>query len=259
MTAKLFLLLFLAQSAFAYIPPSRFIAKMIARKHDGIKGIKIRTQVMSFEDGKPTSTRFDEVTVLDYETHVLKSWVYDSGGTEIYEVEKRGNSFTPTDALLLDSRASEVVRVLKDNGIPMLNEEEILASKDEPEWVSRWEAEGNLKIAWVIGMKKGPELWVEKDTFLPLRLLIDQDIRFSDYRFHKEFPYPDTIKLFKAVSTKGNGSILYPAFEAKTEEVTVDPNAKDLKRKAVTGYTDAGNSTSFDMKGLIRHYYETLR
>ena len=99
------------------------------------------------------------------------------------------------------------------------------------------------------------QLWIEKDTFLPLRAMFSQadnpiELRFENYRFYREFPFPRAIMLVNK-----SGTIL----RAETSEVSLTSDLKELKTPVTPGFSDVGNSASSSIRDLVRQYYEAVR
>jgi hypothetical protein len=252
-------------AALAYVPPSSFIIKSVASKHGGFKGVKVRSIVTAMEGEKPGTTRFKVVTYFNPQTGTLHAHAYDERGQKLYSVERRDDSATAADALLFWRDESKVAAALKARGIPIRTEDELLKMKDEDERrlseqerLARW----NSSIAWVIGApaEGSPQLWIEKDSFLPLRLIAgprpesdssDQvDLQFEGQRHYREFPFP---RVVVAVQKK------QPLFRDEVQDVTLVLDANEFKNPLTPGFTEAGNSASGSMRDLIQKYFEVLR
>src|SRR5690242_997692 len=113
--------------AYAYIPPSQFIVKSWVNKHAGIKTVKIRNIVTAFSGDKPTDVHFKETTLFNAETLMFRSWVSDESDRKLYSVEKSLINFSPLSKVLLLSDSREVIRELRERGIPIRFEDELLA------------------------------------------------------------------------------------------------------------------------------------
>jgi hypothetical protein len=269
-----FLALLAPALAQAYIPPSSFIIKTLSGKHAGVKSVVIRGTVTAIESEKPSATRFRVVTVFDPATRLLKSWALDDAGSELYAVERRGDALSPVDTALLDSQPRKVAQLLKSKGVPIRPESAAAApppasngegssvasaAQLESTSLARW----NGTTAWVIG-KRGkpgsevePQIWVEKDTFVPLRIIFPDesgnplDVQFFKTRFQSEFPYPRLITLV----TKNHVT----ALQDETTEFVVNGGAKELETPVTPGFTEAGNAASSVLRDLVRKYYESIR
>jgi len=254
--------------AFAYIPPSQFIVRTWINKHGGVKNVKVRSNVTAFVDDKPTDVHFKETTIYNSDTNTIKSWVSDDSDRKLFVIEKNAANLSTISKLLFMADSREVVRVLRDRGIPIRLEDELLAmrtelerTKSENESIARW----NGGLAWVIGSVNppdafNPQLWFEKDTFLPLRMIFvspkdreTYDFRVEGYRYSREFPYPRVLSVIK----KGNGTL----FSSQLLELAVNADQSKGSRgdSSTPGYTDAGNSLSSAQRDLIRQYYDVVR
>lgn len=261
-----------AATAYAYVPPSQFIVKTIARKHSGYKRIVAKTLVTNWESGQPGSVRFREVTAYFPATGTLRSWATDENGKSLYETERKAREMSPSAEILFEPNTARLTDSLKAKGIAIQTEAELLPLPNEDErrlaektGLARWDK----GIVWVVGLKNPqseisrrsfstPQIWVEKDTFLPLRLIAAiqtddsdiSDLQLEGYRYFNEFPYPKLITWMKGKE---------PAFRAELTEINVD-SGPDLSKKAVAGgWTDAGNAASGAVRDLIRAYYSVLR
>jgi hypothetical protein len=257
--------------AFAYVPPSAFIVKTVASKHAGIKGVRLRSIVSGMEGEKVSSTRFKAVTYYNPSTGTLRSYAVDDSNQRLYAVERKTDSATAADALLFWSNGKNVDLVLKARGIPVRTAEELITMKDEDERrasevesLARW---GNA-VVWVIGKEaasKGakseapvdPQLWIEKDTFLPIRLIASPqmdgallDLQFEGQRFYHEFPYP---RVITAISKKD------PVLRDEVQELALVLDASEFRQPLVPGFTSAGNSVSSNVHDLIQKYFELIR
>jgi hypothetical protein len=255
--------------AHAYIPPSIFIVKTWANKHSGIKSLKIRTTVTAFQDDKPTEAHFKETTIFNVDSMNIQSWASDDSDHKLYYVERSLNAVAPVSKILLLSDLREETRVLKERGIPVRTEDEIQSSrgdstKGENESLARW----NNAIAWMIGSptpngaEPNPQIWFEKDTFFPLRLIYsnpkDRDLvefRFEGYRFSREFPYPKNMLVLRR-----DKKILFSSQIAELGASSSDRgNRQSRSNVPPIGFTDAGDSASSSVKDLIRSYYDLVR
>lgn len=252
-------------STWAYVPPSSFIIKSTAAKHGGIKGVKVRSQVTVMEGEKPGSVRFKAITHYNPSTGVLRAYAYDERGQKLYAVERRDDSATPADALLFWRDENKVAAVLKARGIPIRTEDELGKMKDEDERrlsensrLARW----NSATAWVIGAPElaSPQVWIEKDTFLPLRLIAASrpdagasdlvDLQFEGQRHHREFPFP---RVIMAVQDK---QLL---FRDEVQDISITLDAAEFRAAVTPGFTEAGNSSPGSLRDLIQKYFEVLR
>ena len=263
-------------SAHAYVPPSQFIIKTVAAKHSGIKGVRITSHVDAISKDKPSGPHFKQETVYDAQTGALRSSAFDDNGKVLYTVERHlfrelaheqeGSAIPFADLIELGSKADILIAALKSLEIPIKTEDELVTLGDENE---RYAAEvtsiGRIRtqFAWIIGESSRPQFWVEKDTFLPIRVIVKADklpeisgsdgsveIRFENYRFVREFP------VSRLVSITRNGETLV---REEASDVAVNPSLSEFKKPVTSGYTEAGNSADSGVRELLRQYYSALR
>jgi hypothetical protein len=256
-------------SAWAYIPPSSFILKSITSKHAGLKGLRVRSTVTVMDEGKPGTTRFKAVTFFNPATQTVHAYAFDDRNQKLYGVERRPEGATAADAVLFwkDERSLNIA--LKARGLPVRSDDELLKMKDEDErraaedeHLTRW----NAGVVWVIGGSKSsksgnfddPQLWVEKDSFLPLRLIAAPqpeseivDLHFEGQRYYHEFPYPKTILAFNKKKV--------PLFKDEVQDVALSIDGNEFKTPVMPGFTETGNNAPSAVRELIQKYFEVLR
>ncbi len=263
---------------FAYIPPSHYIVKTMTQKRAGVKSVRIRSTVIALQDGKPAGVRLKEVATYDYASHTLRSRISDDSGRELYVIERKLHAEGPestfgvrVDELLLASSGESLTKTLSTAGISIRSEAELQALATDQD---RFTAEQttmqrmNGTVAWVLGGGKKPpsstapatsQLWVEKDTFLPLRLLTPAKLdskdglaeaTFQSFRYFHEFAFPRLIEVAHAG---------VPQFRVELAEVQVNPEVAEMKKAVSAGFTDAGNSAASPVRDLIRKYFELAR
>lgn len=258
--------LVLSTSAQAYIPPSQFILKTWANKHAGAKTLRVKTVVYELENGKATENHFNETLVFSPETLGFKSWVSDDQDKKLYSVERTLSSSSILAQMLLAADSRQLIQALKNKEVPIPTEEDLLKLKTEDdrrkaeiEALLRW----NNGIAWAIGVDSSkivskPQLWFEKDSFLPLRMIIAtsndsgdlNEIRFDGFRFFREFPFPKTFQFLK----KDVG-----VFSTQLKDLTFVAEKVNVKPQSNGEFTEIGNSKPSAIKSLIRLYYEHCR
>jgi hypothetical protein len=247
------------QSSFAYIPPASFLIKNLAAKRKGLKSLKISSNVVGFDSGKPTGVHFKTVTIYEAANRSWRSSAYDDSGAELFSIQKRDGAIPLSSFVLFVSNPYELSEALGKAEIPV-HEAEAPQPKasDTPALpadnmtLKRW----NGSIAWVIGSGEksdSPQFWIEKDSFLPVRLIAkDQDVQYAKYRYSQDLPYPRLISL----SNKA-GEL---QFEESLNDFTVNSASVDklLIAKDATSegaFTPAGDTSPSAMKDLIRKYY----
>lgn len=255
-------LLLSSQVAWAYVPPSEFLVKSMIAKHGGIKGLRIKSVVTAYEEGKPESTHFKLHMVFDPKLQSIRCWALNDQDQPLFTIERKENEYPLAARLLLSTQAPGVVKVLKDEKIPIKTEEELFILPDENERRSaeissfrRWKN----TMAWVIGNNSTlkdsglPQLWIEKDSFLPLRIVTQREIHYEGFRFMYGYPWPQTISLMESVGKE------HPALREELSEMHVATMAAEFKHPIKPGFTDAGNAISGSLKRLIETYFQLIR
>jgi len=202
------------------------------------------------------------------------------------------------DSVILDSNPDALARSLVANGIPVKRESDLPGYDNieqrraaEMTWLGRISASGAVssgassstgpstskeaqRTAWVIGGESTPakrlenlkpQFWIEKDTFLPLRIVFPDGDGFLDAHldgnrtFH-ELSLPKAIVLFQASST-GPSNALVPIMKDELAEAAVDVELTVLSKSGESfgGFTEAGNASSPELQELLRRYYGSVR
>jgi hypothetical protein len=253
--------------AWAYIPPSQYIVKSWVNKHSGLKALKLRSTVTALILEKPTPIHFKATVVYRRDTQKLKSWATDDFDKVLYSTERDLSSMSPLSKILFLSDVKEIVSTLQSQGVPIQTDLELLKYRTEverraveQESLVRW----NGVVAWVLGYAdskkepEGPQLWFEKDLFLPVRFLFRgavggelYDIHLDNYKFMREFPFPRNISLHK----KGGGTVLSEQWVdlLLNSDVQATPGIREM------GFTELGNASSIELQNLIQTYYDIVR
>ncbi len=261
------LILLSGSQGYAYIPPSQFIVKGWVSKHSGMKLLKLRSNVTAFESDKPTAVHFKAITIYSNDGQKLKSWATDDLDRVLYSTERDLSSMSPLSRLLFLSDYREAIKSLQASEIPVRSEAELLKRRTELERreseqqsLVRW----NNSVAWVLGSAnskqepESPQLWFEKDLFLPVRFLYRPstggelyDIRLDNYKFTREFPYPRGI----SIRRKGTGTVL----SEQTVELTLNADVQPSKKALGAGFTELGQGSPVELRNLIQNYYDIIR
>lgn len=254
--------------SFGYIPPSQFLMKTWFTKHSG-KNIKISSSVNGYEGTEQAtgSISFKETLHFHPQTKLLRSLATDETGKKLFSLEKNLDTLAPIAQFLLGSDFKEVSLLLKSRGVPIKTDEDFAPLKTEPEKLAleseslgRWQG----KVAWVIGptgqdlkVDTGPQLWFEKDSFLPLRLIYLEskdpnsrssslvEFQFDQYKITSEFAYPRIIHVLKNKKK---------IFSVQLLDMTVESEKLGHLPKSL-----AENSSPEGVMSLIQLYYDTLR
>lgn len=246
-------------AAHASVPPSQFIIKSVVAKHSGVKGVRIRSTVTAVEDGKPSDTHFQLQTWVNYGSGTIQTWSQDDSGQSLYYSQGRISALPAQSAILLGNQVSPVTEALKAAGVPVRTEADLtpLANDDqrvaaELTFMKRFKN----TVAWVIGDPAGAsvQLWVEKDSFLPLRWIGPQnEVRFDITRFQREFPFPRLISLLHGDTV---------LFTEEVKEFQINPDFTKERaptRSDTTGLAPAGESAPTKLKDLLTQYHEFIR
>ncbi|MGK5089931.1 hypothetical protein WDW86_20460 [Bdellovibrionota bacterium FG-2] len=250
----------------AYIPPSKFIVNTIVSKRKSLKVVETHSKITAWEGEKALEgISVNHILALDVQRGVLRSLLTNSEGLLLYSIERKIAEWGPVSSLQLSPLHKEVTGTLKEYGIPIRTEEELALMKDEQErhsseveFLSRWQG----RVAWVMGAKKaGAQLWVEKDTFLPLRLMVSKageayDVRFENYRYYKDIPFARLLVLTPAVPT-GSSKII----KEELSDISINPASTlpELKASPGHGWTEQGRAASAEVREMIETYYKIVR
>jgi len=257
------------QTARAYIPPSQFIVKSWANKHAGMKSLRVKTTVTAYDENKPTSLHFKELSIYFPELQSLRSWALDDSDRKLYFIEEKIDQVALPRKLLLSKDWQGLIQSLKEKGIPIKTEQELLSFRTEAQRrmsenqsLVSW----NGGILWAVGSEtpkletkqeqKNPQIWFEKDTFLPFRILYPKassghpllDVRFEGYRYFHEFPYPQKIEVLEKSSL---------VFASQLIEIHVDSD-KHHSVAGTSGFTESGNAAPSKLQDFISQYYDQL-
>ncbi len=254
----------------AYIPPSEYIVKSMLQKKAGLKMIRTRGTVMALTaEGGLTGARFIEEALFDSASGVLRSTALDETGRELYSVERQLGQPTAdreprtlVSLLLFESRPGPLLNELRRWDIPVREEEELLKLPTEVErraaeqtFFGRQKLPSGLLVSWVIGDRSSNQLWVQKDKFVPARLLLRtgdaHDIQFDSYQITREVPMPRVMLV-----SKGKEQVL----REEIQDITI--NSAELietKKTVANGFTEIGDSAESEIRDLIRRYYSVLR
>lgn len=245
-------------SALAYIPPPSFILKTLAAKHQSEKGLRVRSNLLI-----RNQTQFKLVHLYHSGSGILRTTLVDEAGQIVYRFNERMNSNAvsldiPIHAigtLLMNARLSQLVQVLRKNGVTL--SEELNGVAIDPTFLSRW----NKTIAWVIGERSStaPQFWVEKDTFLPLRWKGAREVQFQEFQSFKSLPYPKKILILNGTQASEVEQVLLK--ETLVELKLDPPELAELEKgsalhESVDGFTNAAQSLSPQIRSAIQGYFE---
>jgi len=259
-----------SMEARAYIPPSEYVLKKVLQKRLPLKNVRLRGMVAGLRpDGRSTGTRFVEETFYDAASRTLHSSAFDETGRELYSVERNlgggGEAGEPRAlvwATLFEARFSNFLPLLRKWDIPVKLESELLKLADEPErravekmHLGRQKLASGFQVSWVLGETSSNQLWIEKDSFVPSRLIFKSgdgsDLRIDEYSSTKEIPTPRTMTL-----SRGSEQLLREEIQDANVNLPAPPA---MARGRAGGFTDAGNAADRETRDLILRYYRILR
>lgn len=260
----------LSTTVYAFVPPSAFIVRKIVDKKKGFSGLSVRTAVAGMKSDEATGIRVRTLTTIDYAARKLRSRALDEEGHELYAVERdlSAGEGVPAGALILfASTVDAVARGLRAANIPVRSDQELLELPNEVERrqsevtsIARINESTDHNVAFVLGPRVAgrAQLWVDKDQFLPLRLIVRNgslwDLRFDTYRFSQEFPYPRSIAAYEDGSDPED-----LVYREEMLEVVVGKQARESRSSLTSGFTDDGNRADSRVRDLILKYYQTAR
>lgn len=213
-------------SAHAYVPPSFFVIRTLARKHTSLEDAKFRSKVTFFKKGGEVAHILTESLVITSAEHAVVR-IVDPSGNELAShtrklVSGRAGDLdrpVPYDLLFIKD-GGNIYEHLRALGLPLKTEGALYSDKEgsmpyKPEPYVSLERFEN-KVAVVVGEHPkrsdappaGTSLWVEKDSFLPLRAIFPSspesgmaseplDFRMSSYTMFKSFLYPRTLAVYR--------------------------------------------------------------
>lgn len=189
----------LSQDALAYISPTYLIVKKLAAKHSG-SSVVVRSTVTPIAPENTSPRRFKVITEYRAEKGTLSTIVGGGIGQKVQSRET-GNDSTSTmtpfsqalDALLYEVRPERLMKALRRAGVPIKTPAEVASTKLKEDKYAIEDtrlSKFNKFVAVVIGVegRDRGQLWVEKETFLPLRLIVKDGSKISEVRFSKFKP-----------------------------------------------------------------------
>jgi hypothetical protein len=256
--------------AHAYIPPSEYLTRTMAQKRQALKSAKIRGVVLGLNsEGALTGARFIEETIYDGLTGTIRSFALDEQNTELYRMERSihkesqtKDSATLVSTVLFETKPMLLINEFKRWDVPVKTEDDLIKFQSEEErrnaektFFGRQKLPGGLQVSWVIGDSKGNQLWIEKDTFLPVKILLTgsekTEVNFDSFKVSREVPFP------RVLSVTSEKELV---FREEVQDVTINPtDLSDSRKAAGLGFTEAGNAVDSEVRELIRKYYKLVR
>ncbi|MBI2711688.1 MAG: hypothetical protein HYX41_02330 [Bdellovibrio sp.] len=254
--------LFSFQDAYAYIPPSGFILKTWIGRHSANKLVRVRSKVTLFKEGKPTDLHFKETAFFGPSVSFFKGIAQDESGRKLQSLEKSAASASAFTQLVLGTDVNQVGLALKEKGIPIRLEQDLLTLlteeeriKAEDESMSRWKN----TIAWVVG--QGAQVWFQKDGFQPLRLLmpsegLGEEVEIQFDEIGTTFYYPRVVTVLK----KKSGEILFESRLIEISNISESAVPASLFNQPVTEPENLDAQKNFQALLIFaKQYFDVLR
>ena len=212
--------------AHAYIPPSFFVVRAMTRKHAVVEEGRLKHKVSLYKGDNELVRSFNETLVLT-DQHNAFVRLSDETGKEVATHSRNLTGNRTQEAarpvtydLLLMSDGASVFNHFRHLGLPLKTEADLYAEKEgalpyKPEsYVSLARYESRVAVVVADSEKKSPtdvrtpQLWVEKDSFLPLRAVFPSapeagiaseplEFKFSGYQTYKGLLYPRVTQILR--------------------------------------------------------------
>ncbi len=267
---------FSAQTSEAYIPPSFFIVRQIAKRHSDARQVRMTSKLEFFEgDTTPRST-FNQIFDFDALAKHRGQSAGGAGAVRITLQNLANGTRTVKDryassrdfplifTLQFAPSSSQIFDHFKRIGIPLKSEPALYSEKHPERPDLPYRLEENLSLMrWhgriAIVMNSGanmhdtsapqvwPQLWIEKDTFLPIRALVTSglgapegtpplEIRFTNYQAYQSTLLPKLTEGFR------DGKLWFRS------EIT----SVDLKTKGSSEPLEDHSSDSSDLENYLK-------
>lgn len=249
----------------AYVPPSFFIAHSLSKKHADIVSGQFKHRISFYRSNGEESKSVTENLILSSNGE-FQSTIYD-GSNVIFE--QKGKPSSPAYNLLFNRDSSGIFDHLKSLELPMKTEKELYAKADatiegtaqpitdpsetELQQLTKKTPTAYLpepkigmvryenRVAVVLGLGNPSQLWLEKDSLIPLKLLLpaaiakmgdDIEYRFSGFMLYRSVLYPRTMQIFKAgkLWVKSETSEVNIGSISPVKSTEADSPGGDLKR-----------------------------
>lgn len=245
-------------TAHAYVPPSFFIVRNLAHKHAMVDEGRFRHKVTFYKsNGEATRTLNETVVLTDAENAIVQ--LSDENGNPIATRTRKlvGNRVDElnrpvTYDLLMMKDGPNVFSHLRALGLPLKTESDLYSEKEgtmpyKPEDTVKLERY-DRRVAVVVGTdSKSSQLWIEKDSMLPLRAIVPSapeagmsseplEFKFSTFQVYKSLLYPRTTQVLR-------GGKLWAKIETQDVALAVG-NRPEIKNQA-------------DLDGDTREFLET--
>jgi hypothetical protein len=178
------LLIFLSTIGKAYVPSSGFVLRQWALKQYQASSLQLRSRVFSLasreEMGKePQQSKFVALERLSVKNGKYVSVLEQKGGLRLAGTLKPIQQGTLWTQVLFATDSKRLRAQLIQKGLGLLSDETLSKfasdqerNQAEPQMLGRFLGE----VFWVLGKKRaetsGPELWIQRDTFVPRRWVV---------------------------------------------------------------------------------------
>lgn len=198
---------FFAEAAIAYIPHSYFILNKMSEDRPKDTKILVQSQLRFFDEssGKLLET-FTEELEVDMEKGFFVLRIFDTEEKLLFTrdltLSQTDADISPTLFMFFSHNGADISHSLLKKGVPIVLEKELEKREKEAdrralEHLSLQKLESGY--AWLIGEKeKGASLWVMKDLFRPLKLVVNAvEVNYKEFQALGGISYPTKISLVK--------------------------------------------------------------
>lgn len=258
------------QQAYAYIPPSQFILKNWAAMHARAKVVRVKVKIQNVEAGRNIDPPLYFHLIYESEPQLVHTWVTQGPDINLYATERRLDQCGPLLQTLLADNSIQLGMALKEKGIPVFLEPDLLKLSTEEE---RRKAEKlslmriSDGIAWVIGRNESgknlPRIAFKKDSFLPVFISVKvgsahlfQETRIETFRFIDEYPFPRALEYWRDGKAILHWELVeFAVDQGKSHHPIHIPS---LSNSANGVMSAAGQAAGSAVQRLIMTFYEGL-
>ncbi len=271
--AVTFLFLTLTSTSQAYIPPSFFVVRQMARKHSDVVNTRFVNRITFFKGTTPLGSPLEE-TIQVISDNKIHTSIRNSSGHAVTSIERILSSAKDNNAaryglpilysLQFISNSALVADHFRQLGINIKSQGQLYGDKDPTREDLPYKMESSMALtrfnnrtAIVLNgdgrSLTPPQVWVEKDSYLPLRAIIKPegesevlDIQPRLYQVYKSTLFPSVIDVFK-------GGVLWVRIEhSKAETIS---SGKFERSEHSHDYQEI----SGDLKDELKLYFKWIR
>lgn len=267
-------LVVIATSAHAFVPPTDFIVKRWLAKRASASNMRIVRKLTRFNEDQPAVLPLTEEIAVDFKSGAFMGRIYDSQKREAYSYERRfqDRSQDGEAAFLFSPQSAALITWLERRAIPIKTESDVQRSTQE---VSSREASRNSRESDPVESEgflrrwESKPLWTfeeptssdfkasvgfEKDTFEPARLSYrvnakPREYQFRAYQYLRDAYFPREVRIL----SDGKPIWSFELIEAKVNE------SKKFSLGTAAGWTAAGKELPSDMRAWIEEYVREYR